>query len=149
MDYLIDLGYLGLFISSFLAATVVPFSSEIVLSVLIANDYDFIACLSFASIGNWLGGMSSYALGHIGNWQMIEKYFGIKKGKVEMIKNYIDDWGSSLSFFCWLPILGDIFAVGLGFFRAHFIKVAIWMLIGKVLRYTIWGLLTLWGISLF
>ena len=55
MDYLIDLGYLGLFISSFLAATVIPFSSEIVLSVLIANDYDFIACLSFASIGNWLG----------------------------------------------------------------------------------------------
>jgi membrane protein YqaA with SNARE-associated domain len=45
--------------------------------------------------------------------------------------------------------LGDIFAVGLGFFRAHFIKVAIWMLIGKVLRYAIWGLLTLWGISLF
>ena len=54
MEYYVELGYLGLFIASFLAATVIPLSSEIVLSVLMANDYDFIACLSFASIGNWL-----------------------------------------------------------------------------------------------
>jgi|TARA_B100001094_G_scaffold234534_1_gene229490 membrane protein YqaA with SNARE-associated domain len=149
MEYYVELGYLGLFIASFLAATVIPFSSEIVLSVLIANDYDFITCLSFASIGNWLGGISSYALGYIGNWKTLERYFGVKKSKVRFIKKYVDRWDSPLAFLCWLPLLGDIFAVGLGFFRVRFTYVAMWMLIGKILRYTIWGVLTLWGISLF
>ena len=149
MEYYVELGYLGLFFASFLAATVIPFSSEIVLSVLIANDYDFISCLSFASIGNWLGGISSYALGYIGNWKTLERYFGVKKLKVRSIKKYVDRWGSRLAFLCWLPLVGDIFAVGLGFFRVRFTYVAMWMLIGKILRYTIWGVLTLWGISLF
>ena len=65
------------------------------------------------------------------------------------IKKYVDRWDSPLAFLCWLPLLGDIFAVGLGFFRVRFTYVAMWMLIGKILRYTIWGVLTLWGISLF
>ena len=59
MDYYIELGYWGLFAASFLAATVIPLSSEIVLSVLIAKGYDLGASLAVATIGNWLGGLSS------------------------------------------------------------------------------------------
>lgn len=148
MDYYIELGYLGLFLASFLATTVVPFSSEIVISVLLANDFDFVSCLSVATIGNWLGGISSYALGYVGNWDTLEKYFGVKKTKVESVKKHLDQWGNSLAFLCWLPIIGDVFAVGLGFFRVQFTNVALWMLFGKMVRYAIWGLLTVWGISL-
>ncbi|MDA8947772.1 hypothetical protein N9H57_01380 [Flavobacteriaceae bacterium] len=149
MDYYIDLGYWGLFVASFLAATVIPLSSEIVLSVLIANGYDFGASLAVATIGNWLGGLSSYGLGYIGNWETLERYFGVKKSKVVRIKKYVEQWGSPLAFLCWLPLVGDIFAVGLGFFKIRFPPVALWMLVGKLLRYAIWGVLTLWGISLF
>lgn len=148
MEYYIELGYLGLFVASFLAATLIPFSSEIVLSVLIANDYDFVYCLSVATMGNWFGGISNYTLGYIGNWQTLEKYFGIQKAKVEPVKKYIDRWGSQLAFLCWLPIFGDIFAVGLGFFKVQFTNVALWMLVGKMFRYIIWGAITYWGISL-
>ncbi|MDA7797591.1 hypothetical protein N8949_00910 [Flavobacteriaceae bacterium] len=149
MDYYIDLGYWGLFVASFLAATVIPLSSEIVLSVLIANGYDFGASLAVATIGNWLGGLSSYGLGYIGNWETLERYFGVKKSKVVRVKKYVEQWGSPLAFLCWLPLVGDIFAVGLGFFKIRFPPVALWMLVGKLLRYAIWGVLTLWGISLF
>ncbi len=149
MDYYIELGYWGLFVASFLAATVIPLSSEIVLSVLIANGYDFGASLAVATIGNWLGGLSSYGLGYIGNWETLERYFGVKKSKVVRVKKYVEQWGSPLAFLCWLPLVGDIFAVGLGFFKIRFPPVALWMLVGKLLRYAIWGVLTLWGISLF
>jgi len=149
MDYYIELGYWGLFVASFLAATVIPLSSEIVLSVLIAKGYDFGASLAVVTIGNWLGGLSSYALGYIGNWQTLERYFGVKKSKVVRVKKYVEQWGSPLAFLCWLPLVGDVFAVGLGFFKVRFPPVALWMLVGKMLRYAIWGVLTLWGISLF
>ena len=43
MEHYVELGYLGLFVDSFLAATVIPLSSEVVLSLLIANEYDFVS----------------------------------------------------------------------------------------------------------
>ena len=79
MEHYVEWGYLGLFVSSFLAATIIPLSSEIVLSILLANDYNFITSLSVATLGNWLGGLSSYALGHLGNWNFISRYFGIEQ----------------------------------------------------------------------
>ena len=78
MESFIEWGYFGLFIASFLAATIIPLGSEIVLSVLIANNYDSSLSLFVASIGNWIGGLSSYGLGRLGSWNTIEKYFRIK-----------------------------------------------------------------------
>ena len=40
-----ELGYLGLFIASFLAATVVPFSSEVVFSALVFGGLDPWICV--------------------------------------------------------------------------------------------------------
>ena len=52
MESFVEWGYLGLFIASFLAATVIPLSSEIVLSILIANNYDLTLSLFVASLGS-------------------------------------------------------------------------------------------------
>jgi len=149
MENYLEWGYLGLFVASFIAATVIPLSSEFVLSILLANQYPLALSLIIASLGNWLGGLSSYGLGRLGKWSLIERFFGLKKNKIQQIKGKIDRWGSYLAFFCWLPIVGDLFAISLGFFKVSFSNVSIWMLLGKLLRYTVWGLLTLWGIRLF
>ena len=61
MDW-IELGYFGLFVATFLAATILPFSSEIVLVSLIAAGFDPIHCFIIATLGNTLGGMTSYGL---------------------------------------------------------------------------------------
>ena len=148
MEGFVEWGYLGLFIASFLGATIIPFSSEIVFSLLIINGYDIKVSLLVATIGNWLGGLSSYFLGRLGKWETLEKYFKLKKEKIYKFKTKIDKWGSLLAFFCWLPIIGDPIAVSLGFFRTNYILVAIWMFVGKILRYLIWALITYWGASI-
>ena len=139
MENYLEWGYLGLFVASFIAATVIPLSSEFVLSILLANQYPLALSLIIASLGNWLGGLSSYGLGRLGKWSLIERFFGLKKNKIQQIKGKIDRWGSYLAFFCWLPIEGDLFAISLGFFKVSFSNVSIWMLLGKLLRYTVWG----------
>ena len=148
MDFLTEWGLFGLFISSFLSATVVPFSSEFVLSFMILNGFDIYLTILIATIGNWLGGLSSYLIGRLGKWTIIEKYFGVDKNKVFNFKLKVDRWGSVLAFFSWLPVIGDVIAVSLGFFRTNFILVSIWMLLGKILRYIIWGSMTYWSLSI-
>ena len=149
MEGFVEWGYLGLFIASFLGATLIPFSSELVFSLLIIKGYDFNLSLLVATTGNWLGGLSSYFLGRLGKWSTLEKYFKLKKEKIVKFKTNIDKWGSLLAFFCWLPIIGDPIAVGLGFFRTNYVLVAIWMFIGKLIRYIVWAFVTYWGVSIF
>ena len=148
MEAFSEWGYFGLFLASFIAATVLPLSSEIVFSVLIVNNYDLATCLVIATLGNWIGGMSSYALGWLAKWSFIEKYLRIKKERIQIFKIKIENWDSFIAFFCWLPIIGDPLAVGLGVFKANIIKVSIWMLIGKMIRYLAWAAITYWGFSL-
>ena len=149
METFVEWGYIGLFIASFLGATIIPFSSELVFSLLIIKGYDFNLSLLVATTGNWLGGLSSYFLGRLGKWSTLEKYFRLKKEKIVKFKTNIDKWGSLLAFFCWLPIIGDPIAVGLGFFRTNFLLVALWMFIGKLIRYIVWAFVTYWGVSIF
>ena len=148
MDFLAEWGFFGLFVSSFLSATVIPLSSEFVLSFMILNEFNIYLTILIATIGNWLGGLSSYLIGRLGKWTTIEKYFRVDKNKVFNLKLKVDRWGSVLAFFSWLPIIGDVIAVSLGFFRTNLILVSIWMLLGKILRYIIWGSMTYWSLSI-
>ena len=148
MEFLTEWGFFGLFISSFLSATLIPLSSEFVLSFMILNGFDIYLTILIATIGNWLGGLSSYLIGRLGKWTTIEKYFAVDKKKVFNFKIKVDRWGSVLAFFSWLPIIGDVIAVSLGFFRTNFILVSVWMLFGKILRYIIWGSMTYWSLSI-
>jgi len=134
----IQLGYLGLFIASFLAATVVPFSSEVVFSALVFGGLDEWNCVFVATAGNWLGGLTCYWIGKIGKIEWIEKYFKIKKEKLDKFTTYLHKYGDWFAFFSFLPAVGDIIAVASGFFRCRFWLVAVSMLLGKFLRYVVW-----------
>ena len=63
MDSLIDLGYWGLFIGSFLASTLIPMSADVLLVGILALGGNVWACLVIATTGNWLGGLTSYWIG--------------------------------------------------------------------------------------
>ncbi len=134
-----ELGYLGLFIASFLAATVVPFSSEVVFSALIfLGGYDLWTCVFVATAGNWLGGMSCYYLGRLGKLKWIEKFTGVKKEKIDKFTDKIQKYGNWLAFFSFLPGIGDVIAVASGYFRCNVWIVALSMLLGKFFRYVVW-----------
>jgi membrane protein YqaA with SNARE-associated domain len=135
MEFFFEYGLWGLFLASFLAATVLPFSSEAVLAFMVATGFDLYACIMVATIGNTLGGISCYYLGFIGNWDSIEKYLKLKPENLQKTKSWLDKYGSFTAFFTWLPIVGDPLAVGLGIIRSNVTLVFIFMLTGKLLRY--------------
>lgn len=97
-----------------------------------------IICLIVATIGNWLGGMTSYYLGYLGKWKWIEKLFKVSKEKLEKQKEKIDKYGIFLALISWMPIFGDIFSLALGFYKVKPKVCAILMLIGRFLRFLVW-----------
>ncbi len=138
MSGLAALGYLGLFIASFLAATVVPFSSEVVFSGMMLGGLDPWKLIAVATLGNWLGGMSCYYLGKLGKLEWIEKYLGVSKEKLDRFTLKLHKYGDWFAFFSFLPGIGDVIAVASGYFRCRLWVVAISMLLGKFVRYIVW-----------
>ena len=142
MGALFDYSLWGLFFASFLAATVVPFSSEVVLTAVLANGTDVMWAVIVASVGNWAGGMTSFALGYLGKWEWIEKYLRVKRETIEKWHNRLYKGGAFFAFLTWLPGVGDIFAIGLGVLRANVWVISITMFAGKLVRYIVWAWLT-------
>ena len=149
MEALLNFGYIGLFIGAFLAATIIPFSSDVLLVGLLAAGGDPIISITVATLGNWLGGLSSYWLGYIGKWEWLEKYFKVKPETLEKQKKKVDKYGASLAFFSWLPGIGDVLAIALGFYRVDFKKSAVFMLHGKRARFIAWGVIVYYVKPLF
>jgi membrane protein YqaA with SNARE-associated domain len=141
MESLIELGYLGLFLSSFLASTVIPLSSDIVLSALIALKFDVWTCIMLATAGNFLGGLTTYGLGYLGKWKWIEKYFKKSKEDIEKFQYKVQKAGIIAAAFAWLPFIGDLIALALGFLRFKPFPVFIMMFIGRFCRFMVVGLL--------
>ena len=140
MDWLLELGYVGLFIGSFLASTVVPFSADILLVGMLAAGGAPWVIIGVATVGNFLGGLTSYGIGRLGKWEWIEK-LGANPEKIERHKAKIDKYGAWVALLSWVPFIGDVLAVALGFFRVKFVPSAIFMLIGRFARFVAWYLI--------
>lgn len=143
MEWLLGLGYFGLFLGSFLAATVVPFSADVLLVGMLAAGADAPLAISVATLGNWLGGLTSYGIGRIGKWEWIEKLH-VRREILERQKHFIDRFGPIVALLTWVPFIGDVFAVALGFYRVRFVPMALWMFVGKCARFITWALLYYW-----
>ena len=149
MEILIEYGYIGVFIAAFLAATILPFSSEVVLSGVLLTGASYTLCIAAATVGNWLGGMTCYWLGLLGKKEWIVKYLKLKEEKLDRVTLWLQKKGTWMAFFVFLPGIGDFFAVALGLLRANVWAVSGFMLAGKLFRYLIWVKAVDWIISLF
>jgi len=141
MDTLIDLliqwGYLGMFLSAFIAGSVLPFSSELVLAALIKLGLNPAGCLIAATLGNTLGGMTCYFIGTLGKLEWIDKYLHVKPEKVAQTQKFLQGKGAFMAFFAFVPIIGSAITVTLGYMRGNPWITCFSMMIGKVLRYYI------------
>ena len=142
MENYLELGYLGLFLAAFIAATIFPFSSEGVLSLLLIAGYNPMVLILIATAGNWFGGLTTFGLGWLGKWEYVEKKLKIPKQKIEEFSLKMHRWGALAGFFCWMPVIGDLLALSLGFLKCNVWLVSITMLLGKGLRYIVWMQLT-------
>lgn len=136
-----SLGLLGLFIGTFLAATILPFSSDALYIAVLAATKDPIGCLAVGTVGNWLGSVVTYWIGWIGRWEWIEKWFKVKRETLEKQKVKIDKYGVWLALLAWIPIIGDVIAIALGFYRTRPWATMFLLLVGKFARFLLWNLI--------
>ncbi|MCE3297105.1 MAG: rane protein [Crocinitomicaceae bacterium] len=124
-------GLPGLFLVCFLAATILPLSSEIVfLFFLSSGTYSPIEIWLAASAGNCLGGFTNYLLGFVGN-----RLFKPKPESKALL--FARKYGFLAAFFSWLPFIGDPMLVALGYLRSPFWRTMLLMCAGKILRYSV------------
>lgn len=143
--FLIDYGYWGMFLSAFLAGSVLPFSSEAVMLGLLAAGVDPVPLLIYGSIGNVMGGMLNYGLGRLGKLEWLKKYFHLKQSSIDRAYKFMGGHGAWMGFFAFLPILGSAITVVLGLTRANLPLSVFSITLGKVIRYA----LLIWGANLF
>ena len=128
--------YLSLFAISFLAATILPFSSELILSGLITtSNYDNLLLLIGASFGNVLGSVVNWVLGYYSRNLTIKKWFPFKEAQIERSSKWFSKFGKWSLLFAWVPFIGDPLTLAAGLFKVKFIEFLILVTIGKVSRY--------------
>ena len=115
----------ALFASSFLAATLLPGGSEAVLyAVLKLQPGEPYAALAVATLGNTLGGMSSYLIGR-----------AIPQGTPLKGLAAVRQYGSPALLLSWVPLIGDPLCVAAGWLRLHAGLCLLFMAAGKFARY--------------
>ena len=128
--------YLSLFVISFLAATILPFSSELTLTGLIAtSNYDNLLLLIVASFGNVLGSVVNWALGFYSRNLTTKKWFPFNETQIQRSSKWFRKFGKWSLLFVWIPIIGDPLTLAAGLLRVKFLEFLILVSIGKVSRY--------------
>ena len=141
MDFLIqaleDYGYWGMTIAAFLAGSVFPFSSEAVMVSLQLAGLEPWPLFLCATVGNVAGSMFNYWIGTFGRMEWIEKYLHIPAEKVNRTKAWIDGRGAWIGALCFVPILGSVLSVTLGYMRANPYVTLVAIFAGKSVRYAL------------
>jgi membrane protein YqaA with SNARE-associated domain len=121
-----SLGLGTLFLSSFLAATLLPGGSEFVFAgVLATGAASLWPALAVATLGNTLGGSSSYLLGRV----VPDRKLGGRA--LEWVRR----WGAPVLLLSWVPIVGDALCVAAGWLRLNILWCVLFMALGKFARY--------------
>ncbi len=130
--------YLSLFVISFLAATILPFSSELTLvGLIVTSNYDNLLLLIVASFGNVLGSVVNWALGFYSRNLSSKKWFPFKETQIEKSSKWFRKFGKWSLLFAWVPVLGDPLTLIAGLLRVKFLDFIILVAIGKVSRYLV------------
>lgn len=121
-------GLWGIFISSFLSATLLPGGSELALfAFLKLHPNQVWASLGLATLGNTLGGMTTYACGRfLPKWQKLEHL---------PHKEKLERWGSVALLLSWVPLIGDALCLAAGWLKLRWLPCCLFMALGKAARY--------------
>lgn len=134
-----DLGaYLALFGAAFLAATIFPAQSEVLLVGMLASDrYSTIALIAVASLGNVLGAVVNWLLGRGIERFRNRKWFPVSPAGLDRATRWYSKYGRWSLLFSWLPIGGDALTVVAGTLREPLWSFLILVSVGKVARYLV------------
>ncbi len=127
--------YAGLFVLSFLAATVLPLSSEVALAALVGLRGQLVAPVLVATVGNVLGACTTYWLGRRAARAIAGRRETTRKEAraARLLRHY----GGPVLLLSWVPILGDALVALAGVTRMPFGAFLFWVTLGKGLRYAV------------
>ena len=124
-DFSPEGGLTALFFASFLAATVLPGGSEVVLIAVLHKHPDTLwPAIAVATVGNTLGGMTSYWLGRL-----------IPNKTHNKAAAYLQRWAYWPLVFSWVPVIGDALCVAAGWLRLSAWISLTALAVGKLVRY--------------
>ena len=130
--------YLSLFGISFLAATILPFSSELSLAGLIStSNFNNSLLLIATSLGNILGSVVNWLIGFYSRNFTSKKWFPFNETQITRSSKWFEKFGKGSLLFAWVPILGDPLTLVAGLLRVRFLDFIILVAIGKVSRYLV------------
>ena len=119
----------ALFGSSFLAATLLPVSSEAVLFAVLKTQPGIVwPAIGVATLGNTLGGLSSYVIGRV----IPQKEEG---GRFTQGLARVRHYGAPVLLLSWLPVIGDPLCLAAGWLRLNPWYCALYIALGKFARY--------------
>ncbi|MCW1956260.1 MAG: DedA family protein [Roseobacter sp.] len=120
--------YGGLFLSAFLAATLLPAQSELVLAGLLASqDGAAFWLLCVASFGNVLGACLNYGLGRGANALRNRRWFPLSQPALARAEGWYRRYGRYSLLLSWAPVVGDPLTLAAGALREN-----IWVFLGLV-----------------
>jgi membrane protein YqaA with SNARE-associated domain len=133
---IILISYFQLFIISFLAATILPLSSELVLSTMLLTDsFDKYLLLIVASFGNILGSSVNWYLGKKILIFKDKKWFPANERQIAKGEIYFKKYGIWSLLLAWVPIIGDPLTIVAGILRVKFFTFLLLVSISKISRY--------------
>jgi membrane protein YqaA with SNARE-associated domain len=129
-------GYAGLFLTAFLAATLLPLSSEAVLAALgNADGFDVTFLFVLATLGNTLGAVVNWALGRFCLHWAGRKWFPFSREQLTSAGERFGKYGIWSLLFAWVPLIGDPLTFAAGVLRVPFLPFVVLVGLGKAARY--------------
>ena len=135
-------GLSTVFIVSFISATLLPLGSEpAVFGLVSLNPELFWAAICVATAGNTLGGMVSWGMGFGAH-----KAVGHKLHSTSDLRalQWLKSLGPKACLLAWLPVVGDPLCAMAGWLKLPLWPCALYMLVGKFLRYLVMTVSLLW-----
>ncbi|MCD6533687.1 MAG: DedA family protein [Deltaproteobacteria bacterium] len=137
MEYFTEFGFAGLFLASFLAATILPLSSEVVLTVLLLNGLNSSLLVGVATVGNVLGSLLNYAIGLRGGDFLVREILKISEEESVKAQQIFKKYGVFSLLFAWVPVIGDPLTVVAGVLKINILLFLVLVTSGKLIRYLV------------
>ena len=126
----------GLFLSSFLSATILPGQSEIALMSLIMIDkYSLNLLILFSCIGNILGSILNWFMGFKLEKFKNKKWFPATDLQLKKATHYYNKYGKWTLILCWVPFIGDPITIIAGLLRVPILHFILIVSFAKIIRY--------------
>lgn len=131
------MAYLSLFFSGFIAATLFPASSEVLLLTLQAQGYSLLWLFVAATAGNTLGSCVNWYLGiRVLDFQH-KRWFPVSPAALSRAQRQFQRFGSYSLLLAWLPVVGDPLTLVAGVLKVRFSLFLPLVLLGKAARYAV------------